>query len=180
MISLLYWLNKYISDKEMKEKINKIKRRAHKIIIIIIKTAREIVRVTRRDNTRNSELRKDRHDTRRLLRPSGLTCRDDVEDTGPDLLPDGVLGPAEKRPVVQFRHGRVRNDAESGGRGEPPRRHVDRVGRVVEGPLEALSLRIGRYTTRHFGVFEPRHAVSCDLAWRAHRGVCRREQRRGS
>lgn len=103
-----------------------------------------------------------------------------MEDTGPDLLPDGVLGPAEKRPVVQFRHGRVRNNAERGRRGEPPRGHVYRVGRVVEGPLEALSLGISRYSTRYFGVFEPRHAVGGDLAWRAHRGICRREQRRGS
>lgn len=94
-----------------------------------------------------------------------------MEDARLPLVADVVGGPAEERPIVQLRHGRVGDDAVAAGGAEVAAGNVYRVGRVVEGPAEGVLLGVGVHGAAHFSVLIATHGVGGDLPRRAHGGV---------
>lgn len=98
------------------------------------------------------------------------TCSDDVKDARYSLLTDPVRGVAKQRPVVEFRHGSVRDDAGRPGADDVRRGHIDAVRRIVEHPTEMDVGRIRVYLAPDLGLLLLRHAVHSDLIRFAGRG----------
>lgn len=107
------------------------------------------------------------------------TCCNDVEDTGIFLLAGCVAGPAHDSAIVHLRHGRVREHGlrrsrptTSSGSSVAGLGNVDRLGRVVEGPLETVGGRVRLNLTHHMCVLMACYAVHTLLVWSTDRLVC--------
>lgn len=104
-----------------------------------------------------------------------------MEDTRLFLRASGVGGPAHDGAVVHFRDGLVRQDRQ--GSTFLPRAisrlgHLDRLGRIVEGPSERIRRRVGIHFADHFRIFVPGHAVNSFLLRLARWFNCENSKRR--
>ena len=117
-----------------------------------------------------------------LRAAKAATCGNDVEDARFPLLTGRVARPTHDSPIVHLCHRRIR---QIGMRRARPTRnsgcpvtglgYVDRLRRVVEGPLEAVGWRVCLYLAYHVSIFVARYAVHALLVWTTDRFVCEQQ-----
>jgi hypothetical protein len=118
-----------------------------------------------------------------LLRAANAaTCGNDVEDAWFPLLTGRIARPTHDSPIVHLCHRRIR---QIGMRRAGPTRnsgcsvaglgYVDRLRRVVEGPLEAVGWRVCLYLAYHVSIFVARYTVHALLVLTTDRFVCEQQ-----
>lgn len=78
-------------------------------------------------------------------------------------MSNSIGGPAEQRAIIQFGHGRVRDDGGCAGPGDMTGGNVDALGGIVEGPAELNLGRVRVHLARYVCLFLLRHAVNLRL-----------------